>query len=415
MKRGVLSLTILEVFFFAAGTFGLLTFLIERTTATNCNPIRSYVTLSPGACNNIYKSERDYITYPGGAQFNDVVAGFGQCAFGRECWPQFKTPTVTQTSAIHGTAGIWEQTVYNYSADSTSCYFISYIQVKIPSSGYTCCDPGYVLTGSGCVAESSGGNCTTAGWNGDCPPGTEPDGYGWCCAAGGCGGVAQSKDSSAENPSPNIANPSCCDDYQRLQCYQGGGEWYESQCACYSPVVIDVAGNGFDLTNAANGVMFDLPGAGVTERLSWTSANSDDAWLALDRNGNGIIDNGKELFGTFTAQPALSPRESKNGFRALAMFDTPAYGGNADGQIDTRDAIFSNLRLWQDRNHNGFSEGEELQNLSASVLRVIELTYKESRRRDENGNWFHYRARVRDERGAQAGRWAWDVFLQKPH
>ena len=226
-------------------------------------------------------------------------------------------------------------------------------------------------------------------------------------------GVMRRWPSPSTDPSQNIANPNCCDDNERLLCYQGGGEWYESQCACYSPVVIDVAGNGFDLTDAANGVMFDLPGAGVAEQLSWTSANSDDAWLALDRNGNGIIDNGKELFGTFTAQPSLSQGESKNGFRALAMFDAPTFGGNADGQIDTRDAIFSNLRLWQDRNHNGISEGEELRSLSVFDISTIELSYKDSRRKDENGNWFRYRSRVRDARGMQRGRWAWDVFLQK--
>ena len=259
----------------------------------------------------------------------------------------------------------------------------------------------------------AGQNCTTAGWNGDCPPGTQPDGFGWCCAD--CGGFyATQAKSSGKDPTSNIMNPSCCDDWQRLQCYQGGGEWYESQCACYSPVIIDVAGNGFNLTNAANGVMFDLPGAGVAEQLSWTSVDSDDAWLALDRNGNGIIENGKELFGTFTAQPALALGESKNGFRALAMFDAPAFGGNADGQIDTRDAIFSNLRLWQDRNHNGISEAGELRSLSALDIDVIELSYKESRRKDESGNWFRYRARVRDQLGFQRGRWAWDVFLQKP-
>lgn len=260
-----------------------------------------------------------------------------------------------------------------------------------------------------------GQNCTTAGWNGDCPPGTEPDGYGWCCAAEGCGGLAPEKEWATKETLPTIANPNCCSDYDRLMCYQGGGEWYESQCACYSPIVIDLAGNGFNLTGAEDGVMFDIPGDGVSEQISWTAANSDDAWLVIDRNGNGVVDNGKELFGSSTAQPSVSAGESKNGFRALAMFDTTSFGGNNDGQIDRRDSVFSRLQLWQDRNHNGFSEAEELQNLSASVICVIELSYKESRRRDDNGNWFRYRAKVRDIRGAQAGRWAWDVFLQKPH
>jgi len=56
----------------------------------------------------------------------------------------------------------------------------------------------------------------------------------------------------------------------------------------------------------------------------------------------------------------------------------------------------------------------DLQSLSSSVIRIIELDYKEARRKDTNGNWFRYRAKVRDVSGAQAGRWAWDVFLQKP-
>src|SRR6185295_12218295 len=65
MRRGVLALITLEFLFFAAATVALLTAFTERATATNCNPIRSFETLSPGACNFIYKSQRNYITYPG--------------------------------------------------------------------------------------------------------------------------------------------------------------------------------------------------------------------------------------------------------------------------------------------------------------------------------------------------------------
>jgi hypothetical protein len=167
---------------------------------------------------------------------------------------------------------------------------------------------------------------------------------------------------------------------------------------CNSPIIADIANNGYQLTSVADGVQFDINADGHTEQVAWTQANSDDAFLAMDRNGNGQIDNGSELFGNYTPTvPASSAdpiRRAANGFEALKYAQRPAYGPSVlDDQIDGQDAPFAALVFWRDGNHNGISEADELTPVAVAGLVSISTDYKESRRVDRHGNEFRLRAR----------------------
>ncbi len=156
-----------------------------------------------------------------------------------------------------------------------------------------------------------------------------------------------------------------------------------------SPIIIAVGSNSsYHLTSSDDGVLFDMNGDGIRERMSWTQAGDPIAFLVLDRNGNGNIENGSELFGNHSVVPSGQP--VTNGFEALAWYDQN--GGNSDGIMDARDPIWSSLRLWIDWNHDAVTQAGELYPLEQWGLSSISLQFQTIGRKDGHGNMFRLKA-----------------------
>jgi hypothetical protein len=182
-----------------------------------------------------------------------------------------------------------------------------------------------------------------------------------------------------------------------------------NQCA-NSPIIIDIDGDGLHLTDRAGGVVFDFFATGASIQMAWTAPDVDDLFLVLDRNRNGRIDDGGELFGNRT--PLAEGGLADNGFEALAEYDLIQSGGNGNGEIEAGDRIYHALRLWKDINHNGVSETNELKTLAAVGVLSIDIEYQYSRKKDRFGNELRYRSRVlvRGDRRPER-RVAYDVFF----
>ena len=133
-----------------------------------------------------------------------------------------------------------------------------------------------------------------------------------------------------------------------------------------SPLVVDLAGNGVALSAAEKGVRFDLAGGGARQ-TAWIRGK-DDALLAIDLNGNGQIDSGRELFGEAIS---LGGTFEPDGFAALSWLDDRRYGGNANGMVDAADRMFGRLLLWRDLNRDGKSSDGELTPLAATRITAL--------------------------------------------
>lgn len=156
---------------------------------------------------------------------------------------------------------------------------------------------------------------------------------------------------------------------------------------CTSPILVNLGRGEWSLAGVSDPVSFDIDADGVPDRITWTNRETAIALLALDRNANGIIDNGAELFGNWTI--LATGARAANGFEALKELDS-----DGDGAVTRLDARWTALRLWIDANHDGVSQPLELQALSAGAVEALQTSYHWTGRRDQEGNFFGYQGRA---------------------
>lgn len=144
-----------------------------------------------------------------------------------------------------------------------------------------------------------------------------------------------------------------------------------------SPLILDLDGDGIETTGLSDNLHFDHNANGFAEQTGWVG--KDDGLLVFDRNGNGQIDGGKELFGNNTV--LASGANAANGFAALAELDT-----NADGKVTSTDAAFADLRVWKDADHDAVVDTGELLTLTDASVQSLNTTFTASTLVDANGN-----------------------------
>ncbi|HEY7377410.1 MAG TPA: hypothetical protein VH542_01880 [Steroidobacteraceae bacterium] len=169
--------------------------------------------------------------------------------------------------------------------------------------------------------------------------------------------------------------------------------------ATCSPIVVDIAQDGIELGPAGVGVWFDVDNNGIRNHVQWVKPGGDEAFLAVDRNGNGVVDNGGELFGVGTPM-VFEASEAPNGFVGLAQYDLPALGGNDDGYITSADAIWPSLRLWRDRNADAISTADEMFTPARFGILAFDTIPRFNKRYDAAGNVLPY--------------WAWATTQGRP-
>lgn len=159
---------------------------------------------------------------------------------------------------------------------------------------------------------------------------------------------------------------------------QKAGTAVDAYCCPPSPLVLDLDGNGVQTSALDNGVYFDLNDDGHAGQVAWTDGT--DGFLVLDRNGDGQITSGAEMFGDHTVMS--NGQVARDGFAALADLDS-----NADGLFDAKDELFAQVQVWVDTNRDGVSDAQELFGLTELGIQSIRLNAEFTPDRFQHGNF----------------------------
>jgi len=165
-----------------------------------------------------------------------------------------------------------------------------------------------------------------------------------------------------------------------------------------SPIVISFQPK-VEFTSPKDGVNFDIQQFGFPQRVAWTKADANIGWLVRGTN----IKSTEQMFGDMSlqAEPRV-PNEEASGYRALRLYDS-----DGDLKITPTDAIWVELNLWFDRNHNGVAETDELESLDDAGVGSISLQYDTIGKRDRYGTTLHFRSEVQLKTGTS--KFSYDV------
>jgi hypothetical protein len=340
------------------------------------------LSLAQGNCNSydtnlgpFYLGHNGYIYHSSGNHAS-AFAAKGSCTY------TGSGPCNSQSIAESGEPGVGE--TGSLSSCPPTCFHVGFIAIKsgeatsggdIPAIS----DTEGAVSFLACLTSGCVGSITITGLgNGTGFSVTDPKGAIW------------SDQQYYKNTCPPEVGTTCSGGKvgQRNGCGGNGG----------SPIIVDTANVGFHFT--ASCVPFDIEGNGKPKCLSWTEHTYKNGWLALPRGKT--IRTGKQLFGNYTPQPHHK-NTNPNGFLALAEYDLVANGGNLDGKIDTKDAIWPELRIWIDEHcylhpkEQCVSLPGELHRLEEFGIRSISLTYGYKPKYDEQGNNFKYFSRMNVE------------------